>query len=158
LDFKKGRISQGMSKDSRKEYSDIIDRPHHVSSKRPQMSKLNRSAQFSPFAALTGYDALVDESARVTDERLELLEDGMECIDMKLQLLQSHLADNPVISVLYFEKDRRKAGGAYVEAVGTVKKIDKINSVLLMQSGEEIPLDNIYDLYSALFDSLSNIV
>jgi len=105
------------------------------------MSRLNRAAQFSPFAALTGYDALVDESARVTAVRHELSEDGTARIDAKLQLLQNHLEDKPIISVLYFEKDQRKAGGAYVETVGLVKKIDTINSTLLLHSGKEIPLD-----------------
>lgn len=143
-----------MNKNARIEYSDIIDHPHHVSFKRPQMSRLSRAAQFSPFAALTGYDALVDESARVTDERLELSEDGMDRINTKLQFLQSHMEDKAVITVLHFEKDQRKAGGAYVEAVGTVKKIDTIHGVLLMQSGKEIALEDIYDLSGTLFESL----
>lgn len=146
-----------MNKNGRTEYPDIIDRPHHISSKRPQMSRMNRAAQFSPFAALTGYDALVGESARVTDERLELSEDGIIRINTKLQFLQNHLEDRPVVTVLYFEKDQRKPGGAYVDVVGTVKRIDTIGGILLMQSGKEIPLEDIYDLMGDLFEALSNV-
>lgn len=140
----------------KEEYSDIFGRPHHVSSKRLQMSRANRAAQFSPFAALTGYDALVDEFARVTDIKVEKADDDLARIDMKLQLLQSHLSDNPEVTILYFEPDSQKYGGAYIERSGKVKKIDTINQILLMQSGITIPLDDILDITGAFLDYLSD--
>jgi hypothetical protein len=142
----------------KEEYGDIFDRPHHVSSKRPQMSRLNRAAQFSPFAALTGYGALVDESARVTDVKIEKADDDLARIDRKLQLLQSHLSEDPEITILYFEPDRRKAGGAYIERSGTVKKIDTIHHILWMKSGIKIPLDDILDITGTLFEQLPDSI
>ena len=97
----------------KEEYSDIFDRPHHVSTKHPQMSRLNRAAQFSPFAALTGYDDLVKESARVTSRRVELSEDDLADINLKLNLIQEHLSEAPTISVTFFAPDSLKSGGEY---------------------------------------------
>ena len=86
--------------DGRTKYRDIIDHEHHVSQKRPQMSQLNRAAQFSPFAALTGYDSLVAESARVTDTRKDLTEDEIEALNAKLNLLQNNLTKHPVVTIV----------------------------------------------------------
>ena len=105
-------------------YEDIINRPHHVSKARPQMSELERAAQFAPFAALTGYDSAIKETGRLTDERIELDEEASTALDMKYQLLMDALDDEPEVTITYFQPDERKAGGKFVSAVGAVKKID----------------------------------
>ena len=104
----------------KEEYRDIYNRPHHVSSKRPQMSRLNRAAQFSPFAALTGYDDLVAESARVTDEKHELGEFELEQLNSRIQYLRDHLSEEPEVNITYFQADERKAGGSYIVFTSTV--------------------------------------
>lgn len=106
----------------KEEYGDIFDRPHHVSTKRPQMSRLNRAAQFSPFAALTGYDKAINETARVTSRRIDLTSGEIEEMNRKLNFLQEHIAEMPSVYILYFESDRKKDGGSYVEFAGHIKK------------------------------------
>jgi hypothetical protein len=138
----------------KEEYGDIFDRPHHVSSKRPQMSRLNRAAQFSPFAALTGYDDLVRESARTTDRKIELSEDDLADINRKLKLMQEHLSESPQISVIFFAPDSLKSGGEYLEKVGVVKKVKILAQSLLMEDGMEIPFSDIVFLSGALFEDI----
>lgn len=142
--------------DARKIYGDIIDRPHHVSKKRPQMSRLNRAAQFSPFAALTGYDDLVRESARTTDSRIELTEDDMTILNDKLRLIQENLSEPPTVSVVYFVPDALKSGGEYKELVGRVVKIRPLEQVLIMEDGTQIAFADIVSLNGELFDSLDD--
>lgn len=127
----------------KEEYSDIFDRPHHVSTKRAPMSRLNRAAQFSPFAALTGYDDLVAESARVTDRRLELSDDELEQLNEQLSDLLRHIDEQPEVTILYFEPDARKDGGAYREYSGKVKRLREYEEVVEMDSGLVIPFSDI---------------
>ena len=94
-------------------YSDIINLPHHVSSTRPQMSMIDRAAQFSPFAALTGYDAAIKETGRLTDDKIEMDEEALNILSMKFQILVDSLDDEPEVTFTYFKPDERKAGGAY---------------------------------------------
>ena len=136
------------------QYNDIIDLPHHVSATRPRMSMIDRAAQFSPFAALTGYDAAIKETDRLTDERIELSEESRAVLDRKQQLLLDNLADRPVVSVTYFVPDERKSGGAYITVAGRVKKVDDYQRLLLLTDGTKIPLDEILDMESELFRSL----
>lgn len=136
------------------EYDDIIDLPHHVSVTRPRMSMIDRAAQFSPFAALTGYDAAIKETGRLTNERIELTEDSRAVLDRKQQLLLDNLADHPEASVTYFVPDERKSGGAYVTVTGIVKKVDDYQRLLILTDGTKIPLDEILDMESELFRSL----
>lgn len=136
------------------QYNDIIDLPHHVSATRPRMSMIDRAAQFSPFAALTGYDAAIKETGRLTDQRIELSEDSRAALDRKQQLLVGGLADHPEVSVTYFIPDERKSGGAYVTVTGIVKKVDDYQRLLLLTDGTKIPLDDILDLESELFHGL----
>lgn len=124
-------------------YDDIINLPHHVSEKHPQMSLHDRAAQFSPFAALTGYDDAVKETARLTDTMFELDEDEKSILDEKLR---RSLENKDEISVTYFVKDNKKEGGSYNTVSGTIKKIDEYLRTLVLNSGEEIPIDNIYDI------------
>lgn len=136
------------------QYDDIINLPHYVSPTRPRMSMIDRAAQFSPFAALTGYDAAIKETGRLTDQRIELSEDSRAALDRKQQLLVECLADHPEVSVTYFIPDERKSGGAYVTVTGIVKKVDDYQRLLLLTDGTKIPLDDILDLESELFHGL----
>lgn len=127
-------------------YDDIIDLPHHVSATRPQMSMMDRAAQFSPFAALTGYDAAIKETARLTDQKIDLDDYEKEEINDKIQLITEHLGEDFEVVIIYFQPDSRKAGGAYVDAVGIVKKIDEYDRVIILQDGKKIPIDDILDI------------
>lgn len=130
-----------MSMEDTSRYDDIISLPHHVSTRRPRMPMPNRAAQFSPFAALTGYEDSIRETARLTDTRIELDECAKAALDAKLQILQQH-TQLPV-SITYFVPDARKSGGAYVTAEGTVRKIDPTRHVVRMADRTEIPIEDI---------------
>ena len=135
-------------------YNDIMHLPHHVSTTRARMPGIDRAAQFAPFAALTGYDTVIQETGRLTDRRIELTEDSRTALDRKQQLLLDNMADRPEVSVTYFVPDERKAGGAYVTVTGRVKKVDDYQRLLLLTDGTKIPLDEILDMESELFRSL----
>ena len=136
------------------QYDDIINLPHHVSATRPQMSMQDRAAQFSPFAALTGYDAAIKETGRLTDEKIMMDEEGLNILNMKFQILIDNLFDEPEVTITYFKPDERKSGGAYIEATGTVKKLDEFERQIMMQDGTKIPMDDILDVDGELFKSL----
>lgn len=127
-------------------YADIIDLPHHTSSKRPRMSRENRAAQFSPFAALTGYDAEIKETARLTDEKLELDDDRINDINSKLQYIKDHIDEKPEISVEYFIPDEKKSGGAYITVSGAVRIIDEYERSVVFCHGRRIAVDDIYEI------------
>lgn len=135
-------------------YREIIDLPHHVSKTRPQMPMSDRAAQFAPFAALTGYDAAIKETRRLTDERIELDVEALSALDMKYQLLMEALDEAPEVTITYFRPDERKAGGKYVSAVGAVKKIDDFERRITMQDGAKIPMDDVLSIEGELFSVL----
>ena len=137
-----------------KGYEDIINLPHHISPTRQQMPMSDRAAQFSPFAALTGYDAAIKETRRLTDERIELDVEALSALDMKYQLLMEALDEAPEVTITYFRPDERKAGGKYVSAVGAVKKIDDFERRITMQDGAKIPMDDVLSIDGELFSSL----
>lgn len=124
-------------------YDDIIDLPHHISATRPRMPMIDRAAQFMPFRALTGYEDAVQETVRLTDERVELTEDEKALLDAKLQRLADRLDSHPQVTLTWFQPDKRKAGGAYVTTTGRLKKIDDFEGVLLLASGERIAIKDI---------------
>lgn len=132
-------------------YDDILNLPHHVSASRPHMSAIDRAAQFAPFAALTGYDAAVRETARLTDARMELDEYEKEALNDKLRVLGENLESAPEVTITYFLPDGKKAGGAYVTASGAVKKIDGYERVVVLADGGRIPIDEIAGIGSDLF-------
>ena len=132
-----------MSKTEKHKYDDIINLSHHVSSRHPQMPMMNRAAQFSPFAALTGYDDAVRETARLTDEKIELDEYEKEELDRKIQWIGSHLDEHIPVSITYFQPDDKKAGGAYEEIVDTVRKINVYEHEILLSGGTRIPMEDI---------------
>lgn len=127
-------------------YDDIIRLPHHVSTKHPRMSALDRAAQFSPFAALTGHGAAIAETGRLTDTRRELDEDKKEELDQKLQHIREHIAQKPEITVTYFVADSQKEGGSYQQMTGAVKSFDNSAHTMVMQNGAMIPIEDIYDV------------
>lgn len=127
-------------------YDDIIHLPHHVSPTRPQMSMMDRAAQFSPFAALTGYDAAISETGRLTDSRIELTEDELDALNTKYQLLMDTIGTDIEVSITYFKSDDRKAGGAYLTVQDMVKKVDIYDRWILMRNGTGIPMDDIFDI------------
>ena len=133
------------------QYDDIINLPHHVSKTRPQMSIVDRAAQFSPFAALTGYDAAIKETGRLTDEKVNLSEEEKEALDRKQQILTERLCDHPALTVTYFVPDAKKSGGAYVTKNGNLKKIDGFERWMMLTDGTKIPLDDVADIESELF-------
>lgn len=135
-------------------YEDIINLPHHVSKTRPQMSMPDRAAQFSPFAALTGYDAAINETGRLTDGRTDLGEETKAMLDMKQRYLLEVISDQPEITVTYFVPDDRKAGGAYVTVTGNLKRIDEYERLLILTNGKKMPMDEIADIESDIFKGI----
>lgn len=135
-----------MSLENTHKYDDIIHRPHPISERHARMTNYDRAAQFSPFAALTGFDGEIAEAARLTDAMTELTESRKEELDRILQQLQLQLQNRPEISVTYFLADPRKSGGAYVTTVGNLKRIDEHSCILLFTDGTEVPIDSILTL------------
>lgn len=133
-----------MSENSK--YDDIIHLSRPVSPKRSPMSNYDRAAQFSPFAALTGYDAVIDETVRLTDTQIELDEGGKALLDEKLQLLRLHLQEKPLAAFRVFSPDSRKTGGAYETVRGRVKKLDPVTRCVVLLDGRVIPVDRIYGI------------
>ena len=127
-------------------YDDIIHLSRPVSKKRSPMSNFDRAAQFSPFAALTGYDAVIAETGRLTDTQIELDEGGKALLDEKLQTIREHLEEHPAVKLTVFCPDSRKSGGAYETITGNVKKIDPVARILVLTGGEVIPVDRIYGI------------
>ena len=135
-------------------YNEIINLPHHVSKTRPQMPMSDRAAQFAPFAALTGYDSAIKETGRLTDEKIEMDEEALNILNMKFQILARSLDDEPEVTFTYFKPDERKAGGAYLEVTGTVKKVDDFERLIVMQNGTKMPMDDILNIEGEIFASL----
>lgn len=135
-------------------YDDIIDLPHHVSATRPQISMMDRAAQFSPFAALTGYDAAIKETGRLTDQKVEMDAEALNVLNMKFQILIDRLAEEPEVTFIYFKPDERKDGGAYIDVTGIVKKVDKSERLIVMQSGTKIVMDDILNIEGKIFATM----
>ena len=135
-------------------YNHILNMPHHVSKTRPQMSRLNRAAQFAPFAALTGHDEAVKETARLTDAKLEIDEYTKEELNRRILYINENINLSPEVSITYFVPDSKKSGGAYVTETGVVSKIKEYENLIVMTSGLEIPIQEIILIKGTVFDSL----
>lgn len=135
-------------------YDEFLNLPHHVSADLPHMSMQNRAAQFAPFAALIGYDALIRETARLTDHRAELDESEKAALDRRLQLLHQNLLNAPRISITYFQPDAFKVGGSYQTVTGIVRKWDEYHQRLCMDDGTLIPVDEIFSVEGNLFHEI----
>ena len=127
-------------------YDDIIHLPRPVSARHAPMSMRDRGAQFSPFAALTGYDAVIQETGRLTDRQIELTESGKEALNEKLMLLREIAPGRPLASFLCFEHDPLKAGGRYITVTGRVKSIDETAQTVLLTDGTVIEAERIYQI------------
>ncbi|HBE80805.1 MAG TPA: hypothetical protein DDW65_23915 [Firmicutes bacterium] len=135
-------------------YDDIINLPHHVSMTRPHMTAIDRAAQFSPFAALIGYDSAIKEIARLTDKRVELDEYLKDALNDRLQIIADRIKEHPEIAITYFQLDAKKNGGAYVTAISTVKRIDEYERVIFMTDGTAIPIDEIISIDGQIFETM----
>lgn len=127
-------------------YDDIINMNRPISTKHPPMLLLDRAAQFSPFAALTGHEDAIREKARYTNEFVELCGDEQIIIDRKLQQIRDNIINNPEVTITYFEPDALKTGGKYVTITGRVKKIDEYEKKIIMLGGDEILIKYIVNL------------
>lgn len=134
-----------------RQYDDIINLPHHISKKHPQMSLYARSAQFAPFAALTGYEEAVKETARETNERIDIEDELKSILDGKLQIILEQIKNHPEISITYFIADSKKNGGEYVTVTGLVKKVDLYNQYVYLIDNTEIPINEIIDISGNIF-------
>jgi len=132
-------------------YDDIINLPHHTSTSRPHMSAHARAAQFSPFAALTGYDSAITETGRLTDKKGEMDEYSKSDMNERLCIIQCQMDEQPEVSITYFQPDKKKSGGAYITATGCVKKIDEYERTVVMQDDTKIPIDDIFEIDGELF-------
>ena len=132
-------------------YDDMIDLPHHVSTKRPQMSLYDRAAQFSAFKALTGYEDCVTEAARLTGERIELDDASLSLLNAKIQILQDEIKTCPEISVTYFVPDKKKAGGEYVTVTGSVRRVDEVERTIIFTDKRIIQIDDIINMEGEVF-------
>ena len=124
-------------------YDDVINRQHPTSKKHPRMSNMNRAAQFAPFAALTGYEESIEETARLTARRIELSEYESEELNAKLNFIQEHIKERPEVTITYFQPDGRKQGGAYITATGKVRRIDEVNRIIVFEDERIVVMDAI---------------
>lgn len=138
------------------QYEDIINLQHHVSSNREHMSMLHRAAQFSPFAALTGYDEAIKETARLTDHKIELDEAQKNILDEKLKIVQQQLSTQQEIELVFFRPDEIKAGGAYISIRGIVKKIEGYERAVIMHDGTRLPIEQIVDIKGEIFHNVDD--
>lgn len=124
-------------------YDDIINLPHPTSTKHPRMPIIDRAAQFSPFQALSGYGAAIQETARLTDQKIELTEDEKVLLDEKLRLL---LDTGEVGIFTYFQPDWKKDGGAYITVRSVMKKIDRLKNQIILTDNTAIPIESLLDV------------
>ena len=135
-------------------YEDIVNLPPHISKRHPQPSMIDRAARFAPFAAITGYEEMVLEEARVTEERIDLDEGALSLLNEKLNMIREFLDEEPEVTITYFEPDKKKSGGAYVSITGTIKRIDEYEHLVLMDDGKRIRIEEIYNIQGELFYNL----
>lgn len=132
-------------------YDKIQTLPHHVSASRRQMSQRERAAQFSPFAALTGYEDAIAEAARLTDQPAELTEEAAQQLNRQMQILMDHIQERPSIDVTYFVPDEKKSGGSYETVSGRVRRVDRYEQMIIYADGRRIPLQMIHRIEGKIF-------
>ena len=131
-------------------YDDIINLPHYVSKKHPRMSLEARSAQFAPFAALTGYDEAIRETSRLTNKKIEITEELKAILDEKLLFIKLQIHSKPIVTVTYFIPDSKKDGGKYLTVTGKVLKIDEYKQKIVLENKIEIPISEIIEIIDVL--------
>ena len=140
---------------STEKYSKIINLPHHTSPTRPRIPLHDRAAQFAPFAALTGYDSMVEETARLTDAEDASSEEHTAIIDKKLRILCELESEHPYVEIVYFIPDERKSGGRYDTAYGNIKLIDRLEGAIILKDKRKILFNRIRDIDSTAFNEIS---
>lgn len=146
-------------------YADIISLPHHKAAERPQMSLYDRAAQFSPFAALTGFDSVIAETGRMTNRKVELPEGEKILLDQKLTLIDDVIHDghHPMITLVYFVPDALKEGGEYQEFTGQVRQVDTVERKVVFlaengrSAGKAIYVDDILEIHGELVDYMDDM-
>ena len=134
-------------------YDDIINIKNYKSRKRPQMSIYNRSAQFSPFAALTGYEESIDEASRITLSKLTISQDDKKILDIKFNILNDNLNEKTFFNIIYFIDDLKKQGGKYINKEGYIKKFDYVEKLIILDDNTKINNKNIINIESKIFDN-----
>lgn len=137
-------------------YEDIINLERPVSSNRDHMSIHDRSAQFSPFAALTGFDGAIKETARLTNTRMVLDEEAKIRLDEKLRIIREQVNSQKEIEIVFFQADEYKSGGTYQTERGKVRKIKNYEGVISMESGIRIPIEEIIDMSGEIFQGMDD--
>ena len=154
-----------MMAEQKKPYDDIMALPHHQAENRPHMSMHDRAAQFSPFAALTGFDGVIAETGRMTDRKIELSESQKLLLDQKLTLIDDVIQDgyHPLVTIVYFVPDALKAGGSYRKFIGKVRQVDPVKQRLVFfaanerSGGKEIGIDSILEIHGELVDDMDEV-
>lgn len=136
-------------------YEDMIDLQYCGSVTHARMPRIARAAQFAPFAALTGYEAAIKETARLTQDRMELDESRKTALNEKLKLIVEQCAERPEVTITYFVPDERKSGGAYVNITGRIRNVDQYRHIVVMEDKTGIPIEQIYEVESDLFDPIT---
>ena len=127
-------------------YDDMLGMEHPASRKHPRMSLMDRAAQFAPFAALTGHGTAIKETERWTDERMELTEDEISCINLRLMAAEAYVGTDEVFNLLYFVPDGKKSGGSYMEITGSIQKLDRYAGLLFLSDGTQVPIESIAEI------------
>lgn len=135
-------------------YDDIIHMPRHVSPTRAPMPMASRAAQFAPFAALTGHDAAIRETARLTHDKTELSDDEHKTLSEMMGILMSHAAERPAVTFTVYEPDARKSGGRYIRISGIIKKIDEYDRTVILENDTIIKMDDILAIESNVIDDI----
>jgi len=132
-------------------YDDMLHLPHPTSHKHPRMPISDRAAQFSPFAALTGHEAAVKETARLTDQKIELDESKKAILDAKLQMIVEQIKSQPIVTITYFVPDEKKAGGAYLSKTGAVRRINEYEHTVEFTDRTSVAIEEIVEIGGDLF-------
>ena len=140
-----------------RDYSDIINLPHHQSSTRKRMSMHDRAAQFAPFSALTGYEAAIKETARITERKSELDEDTLIELNRRMLMVLDNIDMKPFIMVKYFIADKKKQGGTYEIYKGNIRKIDDLKHILIFDDEKKIAMDCVVSIEGEIFEQ-TNII
>ena len=127
-------------------YDDMLELPHHQSAKRPHMTRLDRAAQFAPFAALSGFEGEIAEAGRLTDVEAELSEWAQEQVDKALRRVRREIGRRPVATVTWFRPDERKTGGSYQTVTARVWKLREQEGILVLEGNVRIPMEQIVQL------------
>lgn len=129
-----------------KSYQDIIDLPYQKSTRHPHMARIDRAAQFAPFAALTGHKEAIKETARITEEKRILDDNKKFILNNNLKAIISKIDQQPLIKVVYFQEDKTKQGGQYLTIINQIKNVDEYNRVIILVNSSRIRIDDIYEI------------